>query len=344
MRCTLLVPDLFWTGENAAEVCGGLALRALQKLLARAHVERDDPVAPEGWLCRAFEVERQQDWPVAPLTLALHGRDAGDAYWLRADPVHLQLQRDRVALMADIDISREDADVMVAALNAHFAPDGLDFIAPTPNRWYLRLATPPALVTQTLGMSAGRDAKDVLPAGADAQRWRQVVNEIQMVLHALPANDARSDRGAPPINSVWLWGGGRKTAVRGNTFDAVWSNDTLAQALGALADVHSAALPAGGVAWLAAAQAMPRDAHHLLTLDTCAPGATYGDPHGWRAAVSELEIAWMQPLAEALRKGALASLTIAVTTPHACWRFTLGPRNLYRFWIPTRPFMSFCTP
>ena len=39
------------------------------------------------------------DWPVAPLTLALDGLAAGNAYWLRCDPVHLRAERSGLILV-----------------------------------------------------------------------------------------------------------------------------------------------------------------------------------------------------------------------------------------------------
>ncbi|HEV7393323.1 MAG TPA: hypothetical protein VGO08_16895, partial [Burkholderiales bacterium] len=62
MHCTLLIPHLIWPGDTAAAVTQGLALPALTTLLARGRVERASALAPEVWMCRVFNVERQQDW------------------------------------------------------------------------------------------------------------------------------------------------------------------------------------------------------------------------------------------------------------------------------------------
>lgn len=344
MRCTLFVPDLFWPGDDAAEVCQGLAARTLETLLARSDRHEHPPVAPEAWLCQAFEVERQQDWPVASITLPLHGVDPADAYWLRADPVHLQLQRDRVAVMANVGVSAEEAAACIAALNAHFAADGLTFSAPVPGEWYLRLATGPLLATATLATAAGRHARDIQPTGREAARWRAIVNEIQMVMHALPLNAARGARGEPEVNSVWLWGGGRKTRVPGRTFQAVWSAGSLGQALGVHADAHAAPLPADGDAWVNAARALPADAHHLVVIDACARAAAYGDAYGWREAVTACERDWLAPLARALRRGTLSRLTLAVTAPQASWHYELGPRHFWKLWRPVRALAAYGRP
>lgn len=344
MHCTLLVPDLLWPHGAAADVCRGLSLPMLETLLARAQAETHAGVPREAWLCQAFEVERQRDWPVAPLTRALAHSGDDDGYWLRADPVHLQLQRDRVVLIESgmLQIGPEEAAALTDALNAQFAVNGLRFEAPSPRRWYLRVPQPPAIRTRTLSEAAGRDVRESLPEGDDAGAWRQIVNEIQMLMHAHPCNEARAEAGLPAINSVWLWGGGVPTAVRGRAFRAVWSDDPLALALGALTDAHAEPLPADAGAWLAAAQGTHRDGCHLVVLEGCATTAPYGDAQGWRRALEALEAQWFAPLVQALRAGTLASLVLASPGPAASRRFALARSNLRRFWLRPQPLARYC--
>ena len=343
MQCTLLVPDLFGPRDAPDDLARGLALASTELALARSRAERHAPLAIEGWLCQAFEVERQQDWPVAPLTLPLDGGEPGAAYWLRADPVHLQLQRDRVAVMGSdtLDLSQQDADAMVEALNGQFSADGLHFEARAPKRWYLRTARRPALSTETMSVAAGRDAREMLPSGEDAASWRQRYNELQMVLHALPINAARADAGLPAINSVWIWGGGIKTKVPGRHYTAVWSDDALAQALGAHSDAHTAALPVDAGAWFAAARALPGRHNHLVVIEDCARAVAYGDIAGWRTAIERVERAWMSPLVAAVRGGDIERLAIATPGTDAAQRFELDARSLRKFWTRPRPLSAY---
>jgi hypothetical protein len=343
MHCTLLVPDLIGSPDGASAAADGLPLPVLEKALARARAERGPFVAFEGWLCSAFGVERQQDWPVAPLTLSFDGGDPAAGYWLRADPVHLQLQRDRVALIGSptLQLTQPEAGEITAALNRQFAPDGLRFEARAPLRWYLRLEQPPALVTETLSAAAGRNVREVLPSGPDAPRWRQILNEIQMLLHALPLNTEREAAGVPAVNSVWLWGGGVDPSAAARSYAAVWSDDALARALALRAGAHGGALPAGGEAWLDTARIRNDAGRHLVVLDHCAHAAAYGDMAGWRTAISHIENAWMKPLVSALRKGVLDGLVVAAPCSGACWRFELTRRSLYRLWARQRPLSGY---
>ena len=71
MQCTLLIPQLLLPGEIGADACRELPLPALEKFLARSRRRSLGPIGMEAWLCQAFKVERQHDWPFAPFTLAL---------------------------------------------------------------------------------------------------------------------------------------------------------------------------------------------------------------------------------------------------------------------------------
>lgn len=340
MQCTLLIPDLFWPRETAASVMSGLELPALAKMLARSRAERFAAITPEGWLCEAHHVERQQDWPIAPLTLELDGFEAGDAYWLRADPVHLKIERDRLLLVENalFEVSADEARAYTRALNAHFASAGITFHAPSPKRWYVKLAQPPKLVTRSAYEAAGRDVNAQLPAGADALHWHGVFNEVQMLLHSTPENSAREERGEPVVNSVWFWGGGARQPVRARPFDAVWSDDALAMALAAAAGAEAECVPADAAAWLAAAKARPTPYEsHLVVIDALTAATAHHDPETWRARLATLEARWFSPLVQMLREGRLRRIALVVPGEAACRRFEVTRPNLLRFWRRAQP-------
>jgi hypothetical protein len=114
MHCELVVPGLF-----SADAGGRLA--ALELLLARGRRSRPGedkrPEGLEAWLLESFDLE-EEPLCAGALTLLAHGGDPGDARWARADPVHLQLMRDRVVFVpgAALSISRDEAQALAAAL------------------------------------------------------------------------------------------------------------------------------------------------------------------------------------------------------------------------------------
>lgn len=347
MQCTLFIPHLLPSGAGAGQAASDLPLAALRKLLACARHQRLAPVTAEAWLCQAFEIEKQQDWPVAPLTLTLDGVDPGTHYWLRADPVHLRLQRNQM-LLADcsaLGLSKQDADGIVMFLNQHFAQDGLRFIAPHPGRWYLGLERAPRMATRALSEVIGADINVNLPTGGEALRWHRIANEIQMLLHSHPFNDAREARGEMTVNSVWLWGGGTRPAVPGRHFSAVWSDEALPCALAAHAGLPAAPLPAGAGHWLRAMDsARPADSHHLIVLGQLAGAAQYGDLARWREAITALDRDWLAPLLAALRRRRISRLTLAVTSHQSSVRFEATSADLLKFWRSGKPLQTYCPP
>jgi len=344
MHCTLLIPHLFWPRATADAVTSGLALPSLARFLSRARAERYSPLTPEAWLCQAFEVERQQDWPVAPLTAALDNAEINDAYWLRADPVHIRVDRDRALLVdnALFDLTSEEAQAFAAALNRHFSSDGIVFRAAAPKRWYVKLERAPRLSTHELSEVAGKDVQPFLPAGADALAWHRVFNEVQMLLHGHAVNDAREARGDPPVNSVWLWGGGSRPAVPGRHFGAVWSDDATGVALATVAGAHTAGVPADAESWLRIAGARQvAGRSHLVVLGELAGAVAYHDDENWRTRVSALESDWFTPLLRAVREGEITRLTLIAPCVESCSRFELTRSDALKFWRGTKPLSSY---
>jgi hypothetical protein len=248
------------------------------------------------------------------------------------------VERDQLVLSeaSTFPLLQDEADALVATLNQHFAADGLHFVAPRPQRWYLRLARPPVLTTHGLYQAAGRNVHALLPAGQEAMRWRALLNEVQMLLFEHPVNVAREERGIAPVNSVWLAGGGVLPEKLSHPFDHVWASDTLARGLAQAASIPNENLPENAGEWLK--QAAP--GKHLLVLDSLRAAACYGDPHAWRSQLARLEEQWFAPLKQALQRGAIA-LTLHAPTPAGTLSFSLTRSSLWKLWQPVRPLTSY---
>jgi hypothetical protein len=324
MLCTLLVPDLLPPGPRDAQHPAPRAPR-LAALLARGNSTALPAGGMEAWLCGQFGGARQHDWPVAPLTLAADGGETGDGYWLRCDPVHLHVRQNRMHLSNTAGAATPaETDAMIAALNRQFADDGLHFHAGADGRCYVRCDQHSDIVTHPLHAVIDRDINPYMPAGADSGYWRRVLNEIQMLLHAHPVNAEREARGQAALNSVWLWGGGRKPQTGSAPFTTVWSNDALANALAA-----AAALPGARV---------PDDAHavtvtggHPLVVLTAARDAG-NDAAAWHRAIEQLERDWFAPCYSALRERRIQTLNIIGVGDNGgrLWSITTG--NTWRWW------------
>lgn len=295
-----LVPHLFVDSRLLEVAAPGLRLPGLQTLLARGAADREPALGTEAAVCRALGVARQRDWPLAPMTLEADGLAAGDDYWLRADPVHLHVMRDRIALVEPRldDLTQDEASALAGAIQAHFGAT-FDLRVPHPQRGYLRRTLPLRLDTTPPSLAAGRAIDDALPRGDDAAGLKTLLNELQMLLHAHPVNQAREARGALPVNSLWLWGGGVRPVKPANA----------PPLYAAQADCRAAA------AWCGAAGEAPparfdplMPASAIVILDALETPARVGDALGWREALRQLECDWFAPQARSLRHLGTAGL------------------------------------
>jgi hypothetical protein len=346
MNLHLLVPALFWPDPALPEIYRDLPLPGLESLLAKCSVTEDKSEGIEGWLCRAFGVAKQQDWPVAPITLQTDSGEDGEAikteksYWIRADPVHLRLERDHI-LLADSHIFRvslEEAQQFTGLLNRHFAANqGINLFPLRPDRWYLRLPEPTLPHTHLLGEAVNRDIRNKLPFGANNTFWRSLVNEIQMLLHEHPLNQAREARGELAINSVWLWGGGTLPESLVSPYTHVWSNEILAVSLASACNIDHAPLPVDATVW----EASVRTGRHLVVLDELQGRAQYRDAYGWRESIKEMERRWFDPLWRMFRGGQFDEIMFTAPDESSSKSFTATRSDSRKFWRRPRPILAY---
>ena len=139
----------------------------------------------------------------------------GSAYWLYAAPVHLALQRDSFSLAALLQLERYEIDALTASLNKHFeadAPDNKATFFWHETQWFLRLESNPTIQTHAPKLALNKDISAFLPTGEGAVKWASFSNEMQMLLHEHPVNQAREAKNLPTINSIWCYGGGEANA------------------------------------------------------------------------------------------------------------------------------------
>lgn len=181
----------------------------LAYLLSKADLHYVD-LPLEALICEEYRLMPVPDYPIATLAAVADGIDVGKLYWLRADPVHLVLQRDSFALSepCPLLVSQEHAQAMMLSLNQHFKQDGLNFCLGNSGAWYVGLAQAPQVKTVLPAIALGKNIANFMPQGLDASRWVAYLNEIQMLLHDHAANNAREQLGDVAVNSVWFSGGG----------------------------------------------------------------------------------------------------------------------------------------
>ena len=290
MHCELAIPGLF--GDSA-----GVRLAALELLLARGRRVRAPARSLEAWLSEAFELG-DGPFPAGALTLLGCGDEPGEATWARADPTHLRFFRDHFATVPGetFEVQREEADALCEALSRHFAAQ-LEFRACEPRRWCARLFN------------------DAAPNDA-------LVNEVQMLLHAHPLNEAREARGELAINSVRFWGAGQAPRRAQCRWQSVAAADPAVRGAARLAGTRHRALPGSAPEWL---DRLPEDGRHLALLDAR------------ETALADLERDWFAPLLAALRSGRIGMVTLHAVDGSEEVSFETIRGDLRRFWRTKKP-------
>ena len=263
-----------------------------------------------------------KDVPAGALTVLAAGDDPGSASWLRADPVHLRLMRDRLLVMPAeaLDLSREEAGALCAALNVHFAGT-IELKAVDPRRWTARLE-------KNISPNRGSALEE---AGREVRPGDSLLNEIQMLLHAHPVNEAREARGEPVVNSLWLWGAG-VAPTTAPTWNSVLADEPIALGLARLANARYGALPASAGAWLERA---PEEGRHLVVLDALRAPLALSEKDLYCENLKALERDWFAPILAALRSQRIGLVTVHV--PDAAASFETARGDLRRFWRRAKP-------
>ncbi len=318
MHLELVVPSLF-------PAAGELRLPAAELLLARGRGSREAAAGLESWLAERFGAG-EAPLAAGALTLLAHGGNPESGAWARADPVHLRLLRAHVSVIPGeaFDLPREEAEALCEALNRHFAAR-LEFLALEPQRWCVRLAESARLESRSSLEAAGEDLRPGRPGDA-------LANEIQMVLHGHPVNEAREARGEPAVNGVWLWGAGKPPPRAEVPWHSVSADDPLARGLARAAGVRARPLPASAQVLL---ELLPEDGRHLVVLDALRSPALLGDAQAGERRAQALEELWFAPLLAALRDGRAGMITMHVPDAGRAAETIRG--DLRRFWRRAKP-------
>lgn len=341
MHCELIVPALLPEGEDAPAALEGLRLPALELLLARGRRSTDEALSLETWLAEAFDGDGEAEIAAGALTLAASGGNAGESLWMRADPAHLRLNRDALVLVPAVafGVQAAEAEALAEHLNRHFSGE-LTFYPLSGERWCVRIEGIPAegLRTRTPAEVAGRDINRHLPSGEGSMRWHGLLNEIQMLLHEHPVNQAREARGEPVVNSVWLWGAGRLPAEAAAPFQSVTADDPLALGLAQAAGLRHRGLPPDAGEWL---ERLPEDGRQLVVLDTLRLPLALGDFEGWRTRIAELEERWFAPLVAALKAGRVGMVTVLAPDGAELRAYESTRVDLRHFWRRPKPLAAY---
>lgn len=335
MHCELVVPGLLPPRGQTGATPG---TRALEVMLGRARRSQSDRLTLEDWLQAGFG-HSNGPLPAGALTLRGAGRDPGSAFWVRLDPVHLQLGRDSLTLLPAgvFQIQHEEAAQLCASLGSHFA-ERLELLPVTPDRWCARLHSALDAGNSPPIALCGLNVDEHLKSGDMPAAWHAFLNEAQMLLHLNPVNEAREARAERAINSVWPWGAGRACGTLAAPWQSVAADELIALGLARAAKARVLGLASSAAEWVSAAGI---DGRHLAVLDALRVPLALGDQAAYAEALEKLERNWFAPLLGMLRESRIGMLSIHVPDAARCASFETVRGDLRRIWRRARPLSAY---
>ncbi|MDE2049970.1 MAG: hypothetical protein KGJ72_03045 [Gammaproteobacteria bacterium] len=326
----IVIRDLYLDPELTARPAAGQGSAPGMEHLARFG---DRAALPEGW--RGWTAhwlglaQYAREAPASVAAAALADALADRAVWI-ATPVHLtagltSLHFDRRSLLRLPDAELE---ALAASFRATFRGSGFDLHPLAGGELLLSGARgqAPSSTTEPARMLLTSVA-EALPAGEGAAALRRLGAEIEMWLHGHPVNDERARRGAPPVASLWVWGGGGAPASRlagsRETADAAFGSDAYVRGLWRLAGREALPMP---VDW-AAVLGEPC-AQRALGVVEVAELLHANSSWTLQDAVAEIDRRLISPSLAALHRGELDRLDLLAND--RCW--SLRAANRWRLW------------
>ena len=211
-RLRLALP---WVSDAASAVAsdGGVAVRlpAAEWLAARGEPHPSTVTSWRQWLLAGVGVDSDalERLPAGPCVYVERNGVTPHGTWACARPVHLLTALDHLQLSPEpIVLDPDETAALTADLNRHLQGTGFQVHSADAGEWLLECAGSIECTTIEPADAAGRNLRDLMPAGRDGARVRSLMNELQMLLHEHPVNERRAVRGAPGVNSLWFWGFG----------------------------------------------------------------------------------------------------------------------------------------
>ncbi len=363
----ILVPFGLPPSALAPDLLRNLTLPAMAALLARASVNAAPAATPadahdefaralphEAWLARRFGMDAALRAGGSPPIAGALFRSLGGApdvgHWFVLQPVHLHVARDHLVLTdpRQLGLSESDARSLFAVATTAFEEAGLALHYGSAEYWFVRADRHRDLLTSTPDATCGRNIDIWMPQGDSARAWRKLQNEVQMAWFSHPVNEAREERRAHPVNSLWLWGGADVASAAGSV-----SNSS--SSLGSSPDSFTPALDAlfGFSGWLAgfAEFARTADPHpvaetilakpaprSMLMLDALIEPALASDWGRWLECWHDLETRWFAPLLAALTDGRLDRISLLLSDGNRLHEYAVTRNSLRKFW--TKPSLT----
>ena len=157
--------------------------------------------------------------------------DRPNVWIAAADPVHLEPRLDHLCLHAleGPQSPKSDLRAIFDFLQNSLGTDSNFAFARIGRHGYLRGDSAIATAALSASVLDGLEPDEYMPAVEDTAAYLTLTSELQMSLHEHEVNIRREAEGLLPVNSVWLWGGGRAPEKKVQVLPPFFGNDPLFQ-------------------------------------------------------------------------------------------------------------------
>ena len=210
----LLIPHASALGDACVQTLGDATLANLAALLGvlkpnKAPIGSDEysvhtPAEQALAALRGVPADRAAMAAWSAQAVGLDGRLG----WALLTPLHLSVGSDQISAHnpADLRLDAAASRALFAALSELWpAAEGWQSHWLSPTEWLIAHPSLVGLQTASIDRVIARSVDAWMP---EARRLRTLQNEVQMLLHNHPLNDARETQGWQPVNSVWISGCG----------------------------------------------------------------------------------------------------------------------------------------
>ncbi|MEJ2142593.1 MAG: hypothetical protein P8Y24_09625 [Gammaproteobacteria bacterium] len=271
--------------------------------------------------------DQHNDWPLAEWRLALEdiNESPGQHHWLCADPVYIHPDRSEALLLAheELEITHEEAEQLANLINQHYKDEPWELHVGSTHRWYIKSLQDYELQTRTINSVKGKNIFDYLPSGNDARYWQQCMNELQMLLHTSDINQQREEKGLLQINSLWLWGYGKRASEAGLNWDKIYSDDAVLNGLGIISGCDVARLTDE------LEDIEDTKGNILVYIQRLEEASQQQDIFTWLEELQYLEKYWFEPLLKKMEELPELLVTLLIDNNMA---FQVSRKHMKRWW------------